>query len=73
MMYEQETLFDMFPEEKTGEIEKTEIEHLQLAFDKNKKMEFLKNCEKLLPILKLDNYTELISKLVKEKYEDYKS
>ena len=72
-MYEQETLFEIFPEEKEGEIEKTEIEHFQMAFDRNKKKDFLIKCEFLMPILKEDNYTTLITKLVEEEYAKHQS
>ena len=40
MSYEQSALFDMTPNEKHGEIDKTKIEYLQLAFDMGDKKTF---------------------------------
>jgi len=69
MSYEQSTLFDMSPEEKFGEIDNTKIEYVQLAFELGNKKKFYLMCEELLKFYKLDNYTDLIYKLVKERYE----
>ena len=69
-MAEQETLFDMTPDENTGKIEQTEIEYLLLAFSDNKKKEIIMMIEKILDKYNYDVYPDLIFYLVKEKYEE---
>ncbi len=69
MSFNQHTLFDMTPDEKTGEIDKTKIEYVQLAFELGNKKKFYVMCEKLLKIYNLDNYTDLVHEVIKETYE----
>ncbi len=70
-MLNQETLFDLTPEENKEKIQLTEIEFLQLAFSDNKKKKFIKMMEKLM---KPDEvYPEFLYKLVKELYENNKT
>ena len=47
-MGEQEALFDLTPDENTGEIEQTEIEYLLLAFAENKKREIIIMMENIM-------------------------
>jgi hypothetical protein len=63
-------LFDLAPKEKTGEIQKTEIEYLIIAFSENKKKEFIKMLEILCDKKNFDVYADLLFKIVKEKYEE---
>mgnify|MGYP003133189560 FL=1 len=72
-MQEQETLFDIFPDEKTGEIEQTDIESWKISFAKNEKKQFLIKLEFLLSVYKIDNYTDLLIKIIKKEYEKHKS
>ena len=62
-------LFDMAPKEKTGEIQKTEIEYLVIAFDEGKKRKMIKMLESLLEKQHIDVYADFLYKLVEEKYE----
>ena len=62
-------LFDMAPKEKTGEIQKTEIEYLVIAFDEGKKRKMIKMLESLLKKQHIDVYADYLYKLVEEKYE----
>ena len=73
MSYEQSALFDMTPNEKHGEVDKTKIEYLQLAFDMGDKKTFYKMCEDLLRVYKFDNYSDLVFKIIKDKYEENKT
>lgn len=73
MINEQSTLFDMTPDEKFGNIDKTKIEYVQLAFELGDKKRFYVMCEELLKVYKLDNYTDLIFKLIKIDYEKNKT
>jgi hypothetical protein len=72
-MSEDLTLFDMSPDEKFGEIDNTKIEYIQLAFEIGNKKIFYQKCEDLLKIYKLDNYSDLIYKLVRERHEKIKT
>ena len=69
-MLNQETLFDLTPEENKEEIQLTEIEFLQLAFSGNKKKKFIIMMEKLMKSNEV--YPEYLYKLVKEIYEKNK-
>ena len=73
MKYEQSTLFDLTPDEKFGEIDETKIEYVQLAFELGKKRKFYIMCEELLKTYDLDNYTDLLYKLIKKHYEKHKT
>tara|TARA_R100000734_G_scaffold7904_3_gene6308 strand:+ start:4118 stop:4336 length:219 start_codon:yes stop_codon:yes gene_type:complete len=72
-MIEQETLFDMSPDENKEMIEDTEIEWLILYFKDNKKKKLTLNIEKLLSVYDLDNHSDLVYKLVEEKIEKISS
>ena len=72
-MIEQETLFDMSPDENKEIIEDTEIEWLILYFKDNKKKKLTLNIEKLLSVYNLDNHSDLVYELVKEKIEEVSS
>ena len=67
------TLFDMAPAEKEGEIKETDIEYLQIAFDRGKKAEMIKMLEELCDSEKQDVYADLLIKIVTEKYENINS
>lgn len=69
MSYEQSTLFDMSPDEKFGEFDDTKIEYVQLAFELGNKKVFYEKCEDLLKFHKLDNYSDLIFKLISKEHE----
>tara|TARA_R110000787_G_scaffold54657_1_gene126944 strand:- start:2672 stop:2890 length:219 start_codon:yes stop_codon:yes gene_type:complete len=66
---EQETLFDMTPDENTGQIEETEIEYLQLAFSDNKKKEIIIMMENIIKKTDYEVYPDLLFSLVKGEYE----
>ncbi len=68
-MHNQESLFDLPPKENKNQIEKTDIEYIQLHFLNTEKKELIKMMEHLLSYYKLNNYPELLLKLTKEKYE----
>jgi len=68
-LFEQEDLFDLAPKENKGEIERTEIEYLQLAFSDGKKREMIIMMESLM-VDSDDVYSELLYRLIKEKYEE---
>tara|TARA_R100001510_G_C7458064_1_gene79849 strand:+ start:228 stop:446 length:219 start_codon:yes stop_codon:yes gene_type:complete len=72
-MIEQETLFDMSPDENKEMIENSEIEWLILYFKDNKKKKLTLNIEKLLSVYDLDNHSDLVYKLVEEKIEKISS
>ena len=72
-MGEQEALFDLIPDENTGEIEQTEIEYIFFAFADNKKKELIILLESILLQTDLDNHSDLIFKIVKEKHEEINS
>ena len=68
-MHNQESLFDLPRKENKNQIEKTDIEYIQLHFLNTEKKELIKMMEHLLSYYKLNNYPELLLKLTKEKYE----
>ncbi len=68
-MVEQETLFDMTPDENTGELEQTEIEYLQLAFSDDKKKEIIIMMESIIKQTDYEVYADLLFNLVKDKFE----
>ena len=72
-MVEQGALFDLTPEEKHGEIEKTHIEYFQLAFSDGEKKEILSDLEYLLKYYNYDNYSDYIIMLIRNEYEKIKS
>lgn len=72
-MIEQETLFDMSPDENKEMIEDTEIEWLILYFKDEKKKKLTLNIEKLLSVYNLDNHSDLVYKLVEDKIEEISS
>ena len=72
-MIEQETLFDMSPDENKEMIEDTEIEWLILYFKDEKKKKLTLNIEKLLSDYNLDNHSDLVYKLVEDKIEEISS
>ena len=72
-MLEQETLFDLSPEVNTEKIEETEIEYMYFSFSDFQKKEFIFYLEKILNTTDMENYSELIFKLVKDKYDKIKS
>ena len=72
-MSEDLTLFDMNPDEKFGEVDNTKIEYVQLAFEIGNKKLFYQKCEDLLKVYKLDNYSDLVYKLVQERHEKIKT
>tara|TARA_R110002020_G_C16205967_1_gene766636 strand:+ start:160 stop:378 length:219 start_codon:yes stop_codon:yes gene_type:complete len=69
-MIEQETLFDMSPDENTEEIENTEIEWLILYFADNKRRKLILNLEMLIKEYNLNNHSDLIYKIIEEKVEE---
>ena len=71
-MPEQEALFDLTPEEHKGIVEQTEIEYAQFSFSNTQKKELIFYLEKILKTTDLDNYSELIFKLTKDKYDKIK-
>ena len=72
-MVEQETLFDMTPDENTGELEQTEIEYLQLAFSDDKKKEIIIMMENIIKKTDYEVYPDLLFNLVKDKFEENNS
>jgi|TARA_R110000824_G_scaffold685_1_gene4276 hypothetical protein len=60
-------LFDICPKERFGEIERTEIEYLQLAFGDDKKKRMILMMEKI--IHNYDNHSDLLFNLVEKEYE----
>ena len=68
-MVEQETLFDMTPDENTGELEQTVIEYLQLAFSDDKKKEIIIMMESIIKQTDYEVYADLLFNLVKDKFE----
>lgn len=72
-MLEQETLFDLSPEVNTEKIEETEIEYMYFSFSDFQKKELIFYLEKILNTTDMENYSELIFKLVKDKYDKIKS
>tara|TARA_R100000655_G_scaffold7920_4_gene21121 strand:+ start:2940 stop:3158 length:219 start_codon:yes stop_codon:yes gene_type:complete len=66
-------LFDMAPAEKEGEIKETDIEYLQIAFEKGDKANMIKMLEELCEHEKQDVYADLLKQIVKEKYEKINS
>ena len=74
-MIEQETLFDLTPEEKHGEIEEIDIEYVQVAMEKKDKKGFYIMCEEIIKKGQTgaDNYSDLIYNLIKGKHDDIKS
>ena len=71
-MAEQETLFDLSPDVNTEKIEQTEIEYMQFSFSDFQKKELIFYLEKILNTTDMENYSELIFKLVKDKYDKIK-
>ena len=72
-MAEQETLFDLSPDVNTEKIEQTEIEYMQFSFSDFQKKELIFYLEKILNTTDMENYSELIFKLIKDKYDKIKS
>ena len=72
-MAEQEALFDLSPEQHDGEIEQTDIEYMQFSFSDSKKKKLIFYLEKVLLTHDMENYSDLIYKLVKSSYEKIKS
>jgi len=72
-MLEQETLFDLSPEVNTEKIEQTEIEYMQFSVSDSQKKELIFYLEKILNTTDMENYSELIFKLIKDKYDKIKS
>ena len=72
-MIEQETLFDITPDENTGTIEQTEIEYLLLAFSDNKKKEIIIMMENIIKKTDYEVYPDLLFNLVKDKFEENNS
>ena len=72
-MAEQEALFDLSPEQHDGEIEQTDIEYMQFSFSDSKKKKLIFYLEKVLLTTDMENYSDLIYKLVKSSYEKIKS
>ena len=68
-MGEQEALFDLIPDENTGELEQTEIEYLQLAFSDDKKKEIIIMMESIIKQTDYEVYADLLFNLVKDKFE----
>ncbi len=68
-MVEQETLFDMTPDENNGKIEETEIEYLLLAFADDKKKEMIIMMENIIKKTNYEVYPDLLFSLVKGEYE----
>tara|TARA_R100001530_G_C4320549_1_gene155577 strand:- start:2963 stop:3181 length:219 start_codon:yes stop_codon:yes gene_type:complete len=68
-MVEQETLFDMTPDENTGGLEQTEIEYLQLAFSDDKKKEIIIMMESIIKQTDYDVYADLLFNLVRDRFE----
>ncbi len=62
-------LFDLAPKEKTGEIQKTEIEYLVIAFDDSKKKKMIEMLEELLKKEDIEVYADYLYKLVEVEYE----
>ena len=62
-------LFDLAPKEKTGEIQKTEIEYLVIAFDNGKKKKMIEMLEELLKKEDIEVYADYLYKLVEVEYE----
>ena len=72
-MGEQEALFDLTPDENTGEIEQTEIEYLLLAFAENKKRDIIIMMENIMNQNDYDVYPDLLFDLVEGKFEEINS
>lgn len=68
-MSEDLVLFDIAPPEKDGELQNTEVEFLIVAFEENKKKEFIKMLERLCEKTKTEVYADLLFKIVKDMYE----
>tara|TARA_R100001443_G_scaffold117248_2_gene140888 strand:- start:632 stop:850 length:219 start_codon:yes stop_codon:yes gene_type:complete len=72
-MIEQETLFDLSPEVNTEKIEQTEIEYMQFSFSDFQKKELIFYLEKIINTTDMENYSELLFRLVKDEYDKIKS
>jgi hypothetical protein len=72
-MGEQEALFDLTPDENTGELEQTEIEYLLLAFADNKKKELIIMLENIIRQTDYEVYPDLLFDLVEDKFEEINS
>ena len=72
-MGEQEALFDLTPDENTGELEQTEIEYLLLAFADNKKKELIIMLENIIWQTDYEVYPDLLFDLVEDKFEEINS
>ena len=72
-MGEQEALFDLTPDENTGELEQTEIEYLLLAFADNKKKELIIMLENIIRQTDYEVNPDLLFDLVEDKFEEINS
>ena len=72
-MGEREALFDLTPDENTGELEQTEIEYLLLAFADNKKKELIIMLENIIRQTDYEVYPDLLFDLVEDKFEEINS
>ena len=72
-MGEQEALFDLTPDENTGELEQTEIEYQLLAFADNKKKELIIMLENIIRQTDYEVYPDLLFDLVEDKFEEINS
>jgi hypothetical protein len=78
-MIEQESLFDLSPDEKFGELEDIDIEYIQIAMEREEKKTFYIMCEEIIKSgffekdSNKNNYSDLIYYLIERKYNDIKS
>jgi|TARA_R110000824_G_scaffold349730_1_gene536589 hypothetical protein len=62
-------LFDIAPKEKTGEIQKTEIEYITMAFEAGKKKQMIKMLEHLCDEGNFKAYADYLFLIIKGIYE----